>query len=153
MYPYLLTDSRTFTQVSPILLIMIKCNLTYSVKIIAGNHQFYKGYKLLHRQYFWYYSLKTNHLIMYHTQTSPPAFLLSQHCSNPLHNVVHAWNRHTVPQGFVSGGIRSTRYVCPPIGKTLQTLALKGCQAANQIDVIHDALIIADILVADALMI
>ena len=76
-----------------------------------------------------------------------------QVCGNSLHDELHARYGHAVPQGLVTGGIRSGWDVCPPVRETLQPLALKGCQAANQIHLIDDALIVADILVADSLVI
>ena len=74
-------------------------------------------------------------------------------CGNTLHDELHAGNCHTVPQRLVAGRIGSGWDVCPPVRETLQPLALKGCQAANQIHLIDDALIVADILVADSLVI
>ena len=88
--------------------------------------------------------------------SSPPSMLcifIFEICCNTLHNELHAGNGHTVPQGLVTGGIRSGWDVCPPIRKTLQPLALKGCQAANQVYLVDDAFIVADILVADSLVI
>ena len=53
----------------------------------------------------------------------------------------------------MTGRIRSGWDVCPPIRKTLQALARKGCQPANQVYLVDDAFIVADILVADSLVI
>ena len=74
-------------------------------------------------------------------------------CGNTLHDELHAGNGHAVPQSLVSCGIRSGWDVCPPVRETLQALALKGCQAANQVYLVDDAFIVADILVADSLVI
>ena len=82
-----------------------------------------------------------------------PPVLVQEYCRNSPHDVLHAGDRHTVAQGFVTGGIRSPWDVCPPIRETLQTLALKGRQAANQVGTVQDALIVTHILVTDALVI
>ena len=87
---------------------------------------------------------------------SPPfpdfIFKFKNYCQS-LHDELHAGDRHTVPQRFVAGRIGSGWDVCPPVRKTLQALALKGRQAANQIDPMHYTLIVVDILVVDALMV
>ena len=88
--------------------------------------------------------------------SSPPsAFLIFvlQECGYTLHDELDTWDGHAVPQGFVTGRIRGGWDVCPPVRETLQPLALKGRQAANQVDIADDALIVADILVTDPLMI
>ena len=86
----------------------------------------------------------------------PPSvlcFFNLQYSCDALHNELYTGDGHTVAQGFVTGRIRCGWDVCPPIWETLQTLALKRCQAANQVDSTDNALIIVYILIADSLMV
>lgn len=89
----------------------------------------------------------------YDYSPAPPPAHLPQYQGDSLQNELHAWYGHTVAKGFVTGGIGSGWDVCPPVWETLQTLTLKGRQAANQVCVVHDALVVADILVAYPLVV
>ena len=79
--------------------------------------------------------------------------MFPQEMGDPAQHKVHAGDRHAVAQRLVPCAVRCAGDVRPAVREALQALALKGRQPPDQVPFLHDAFVLADVLVTDPFLI
>jgi len=70
-----------------------------------------------------------------------------------MQNELNAGDRHAVAQRFIPCAVGCIRDIRPAIGEALEPFALQRRQAADEAGAFHDAFILADELIVDALVV